>query len=560
MFAKISIGGRLRLAFGGLFVALMLVVGAGLYQAAQINRIADYLAHHALPSVRALGRVVDAVTQFRQLQAAALLVPDAEIGALVAQKRTETLAELAAAWKVYEPLIHPGEERQMTDAAQAEWKEYQAQDVRLQARADMGDNGGAAHVYSEDLQSSYTRLRGILQEDEKYNDRAAQSLAHEASDAFSRAFWVIGIGAAAAAVLTVGSALWLNRNVTARIVRLAGNMRQLADRDYAFELTSVTRTDEIGDMARAIDECRTGLKSADAVAVARAAEQAVKAERGATLETLTDTFQLSVGEMVDQLSASATKLQASAGSMTRTADDTTQQATNVAAAADQASSNVQTVASAAEELAASINEIGRRVAQSAKVAGKAQEDAQRTDEVVRALADGAQKIGEVVGLIADIAGQTNLLALNATIEAARAGDAGKGFAVVASEVKSLATQTAKATENISQQIAQIQTATNQAVESIRGIGATIGEISQIAADVAAAVQEQGAATQEIARNVQQAAVGTQQVTSNITGVRQGIDSTGSTASQVLGAAEDLSRRAEQLQHEVGKYIAGVKAA
>jgi len=176
------------------------------------------------------------------------------------------------------------------------------------------------------------------------------------------------------------------------------------------------------------------------------------------------------------------------------------------------------------------------------------------------LADGAQKIGEVVGLISSIAGQTNLLALNATIEAARAGDAGKGFAVVASEVKSLATQTAKATENISQQIAQIQAATKVAVDSIGGIGRTIGEISNIAAAVAAAVEEQGSATQEIARNVHQAAIGTQEVTSNIAGVSQGASSTGSAATQVLGAAGELSQRAEQLRQEVGEYIAGVKAA
>jgi methyl-accepting chemotaxis protein len=183
---------------------------------------------------------------------------------------------------------------------------------------------------------------------------------------------------------------------------------------------------------------------------------------------------------------------------------------------------------------------------SARVAGKAQEDAKRTDEVVKTLADGAQKIGDVVGLISSIAGQTNLLALNATIEAARAGDSGKGFAVVASEVKSLATQTAKATENISQQIAQIQAATKVAVDSIGGIGLTIGEISQIAATVAAAVEEQGSATQE--------------VTSNIAGVSQRADSTGSAATQVLGNAGELAQRAAQPRQEFGQFIAGVKAA
>ena len=198
--------------------------------------------------------------------------------------------------------------------------------------------------------------------------------------------------------------------------------------------------------------------------------------------------------MVGKVSSAATELQATAQSMTGTAGQATQHATSVAAAAEQASANVQTVAAASEELASSIAEISSQVAQSAKVAGKALEDARRTDAVVQALAEGAQKIGEVVGLINDIAGQTNLLALNATIEAARAGDAGKGFAVVASEVKNLATQTGKATDDIARQIAQIQTATKDAVVSIQGIGVTIGEISEIAAAIAAAVEEQGSAT------------------------------------------------------------------
>jgi methyl-accepting chemotaxis protein len=361
-------------------------------------------------------------------------------------------------------------------------------------------------------------------------------------------------------VLVLASAAWVNRNVTARIVRLAGIMRQLARRDYVFELRGEMRSDEIGDMARAIDECRGGLKSADVMAAAQATEQAVKTQRAAGLEKLTEAFEAKVGQMVGQVSASATELQATAQSMTSTASQTTQQATNVAAAAEQASTNVQTVAAAAEELATSVAEISRQLAQSAKVASQAQDDANRTDGIVKALADGAEKVGEVVGLIRSIAGQTNLLALNATIEAARAGDAGKGFAVVASEVKSLATQTAKATETISRQIERIQAATKEAVESIGGIGQTIGEINRIAAAVAAAVEEQGSATQEIARNVQQAAIGTQQVTANINGVSQGANSTGSAASEVLGAAGELSQRAEQLRQEVGKYIAGVKAA
>ncbi len=271
-----------------------------------------------------------------------------------------------------------------------------------------------------------------------------------------------------------------------------------------------------------------------------------------------DAFEAKVGTLVSMLSSGATELQATAQSMSATATQTNKQATTVAAAAEEASAGVQTVAAAAEELASSINEIGRQVAHSTKITEKAVGDARRTDTIVRALADGAQKIGDVVQLINGIAAQTNLLALNATIEAARAGDAGKGFAVVASEVKSLATQTAKATDEIGAQIKQIQGATREVVEAIKAIGATIDEVNVIASNIAAAVEEQGAATAEIARNVQQTAASTQQVTATIAGVSQAANDTGIAAGQVLGAASGLSQRAEQLTGEVNRFVAGVR--
>ena len=291
-------------------------------------------------------------------------------------------------------------------------------------------------------------------------------------------------------------------------------------------------------------------------------QEKMMSERGLRqhIEKLTQAFGDKVGHMVGLVSSAATQLQSTAEAMTGTAERTMRQATNVTSAAEEASVNVQTVASASEELASSISEISRQVAQSAKIAGKAADDAKHTDSVVRALAEGARSIGEVVGLISNIAGQTNLLALNATIEAARAGDAGKGFAVVASEVKSLATQTAKATDQIGQQIAQIQAATNEAVTAIQGISSTIAEVNEIAAAIAAAVEEQGAATQEIARNIQQASAGTQDVTSNIAGVNEGASTTGAAAGEVLTAAGELSRQAEHLNGEVGRFIAEVKAA
>ncbi len=261
-----------------------------------------------------------------------------------------------------------------------------------------------------------------------------------------------------------------------------------------------------------------------------------------------------VNEVVNIVTSSAQELMSTAESMAATAEETSRQSEAVAAASEQATTNVQTVAAAAEEISKSIEEIGRQVEQSANIAGRAVEEANKSNTAVESLAHAAQKIGEVVELISNIASQTNLLALNATIEAARAGDAGKGFAVVASEVKSLANQTAKATEDIAAQIAGMQEATSGTVESIKGISATISEISEIASAIAAAVEEQGAATQEISRNVQEAATGTQEVTSNITSVNDAAVETGKSAGGVLEAAQELSKQGEALRAEIEKFV------
>nr|WP_321985933.1 methyl-accepting chemotaxis protein [uncultured Lichenicoccus sp.] len=271
-------------------------------------------------------------------------------------------------------------------------------------------------------------------------------------------------------------------------------------------------------------------------------------------------FENKVGGLVTGLSSAALGLEDSARTMTASASQATAQAATMTAASEAASVGVSTVAAAAEELAASIGEISRQVAQSARITARAVADAQRTDVIVRALSEGAQKIGEVVGLITNIAGQTNLLALNATIEAARAGDAGKGFAVVASEVKSLANQTAKATGAIGTQIAQIQTATEEAVVAIRGILGTIEEVGAIAVSISAAVEQQGAATAEIARNVQQTAHSAREVTVSIVGVTEAATRSGNAATEVLTSAGNLTRQTSRLSTEIATFVTEIKAA
>jgi methyl-accepting chemotaxis protein len=338
-------------------------------------------------------------------------------------------------------------------------------------------------------------------------------------------------------------------------------MEAFARNDLKADVPGIERRDELGDMARTVEVFKkNGLEVARLRTEQEAAGKRLAEQRKADMHKLANAFEGAVGEIIETVSQASTELEASATALTATAVHATEVTTAVAAASEEASTNVQAVASAAEEMASSVNEISRQVQQSARMASEAVDQARRTNDRVGELSKAAARIGDVVELINTIAGQTNLLALNATIEAARAGGAGRGFAVVASEVKALAEQTAKATGEIGQQIAGIQSATQDSVNAIREISGTIEKLSEISSTIAAAVEEQGAATQEISRNVQQAAQGTQQVSSNITDVQRGAGETGSASSQVLSAAQSLSRDSSRLKLEVGEFLTTVRAA
>jgi methyl-accepting chemotaxis protein len=357
------------------------------------------------------------------------------------------------------------------------------------------------------------------------------------------------------------AAFALGRGLVRPLGTICGVMDGLAKGDLNVEVPFVERRNEIGHIARSLAVFKDRLIGAERLRVEReeATARAV-AERKAAMDRIAGEFEKSVGSIVAGAASSAADMQRSAQSLSAIAKETSRQSTSVAAAAEQTTANVQTVAAATEELSTSGQEISRQIAYSASIAQSAVAQANRTNTMVEGLLKATQKIGEVMGLIQNIAGQTNLLALNATIEAARAGDAGKGFAVVASEVKALSTQTAKATEEIADQIQSIRDATGVTAEAMREIGATIGQIDEIATRIAAAVEEQGGSTKEIARNVQQAAQGTQGVTQNIAEVTRASGQVGSAAELVLDSAGELAKQSERLKQEVEGFLATVRAA
>jgi methyl-accepting chemotaxis protein len=357
-------------------------------------------------------------------------------------------------------------------------------------------------------------------------------------------------------------AVLLGKGISRPMIEMCKAMRNLASGNFEIVLPGLGRKDELGEMAAAVEEFKMqAIAKAERDAAAQETQnRASSAARRAELIRFADEFEAAVGSIVSNVSASAVQLEEAAGTLTRTADTTQSLSTQVAGASEEASSNMQSVATATEELSASVDEIGRRVRDSNRIAEAAVLQAQQTDDRIGKLSRAAQEIGDVVKLITAIAEQTNLLALNATIEAARAGEAGRGFAVVAAEVKSLASQTAKATDEISSHISGMQGATQESVAAIKEIGGTIAQISNIASAIASAVEQQSGATQEIARNVQSVAQGTHQAAANIMQVNRGASETGTASGEVLNSAKTLSSESLRLREELERFMGNIRAA
>lgn len=560
---KFSLKSILALLFGSLALISAIQGGLSVRELAVIRQSATALATNWLPSLDTINAVEVAASEVRIKQyRLVMLSTTAERRAANESNLAATFAKLREARISYEPLISSPEERSLYESFAASWVKFERTDSEVRRLIANDQQAEAAALLTHpNVVALYDGARAALTQLVSFNEREA---ARDADTAMTRANTAtvtayVGIGLAMASALA--AAIFGLVRISRPIQAMTRIMSVLAAGDTGLEVPYRSRRDEIGAMAAAVQVFKDNLIHTRRLEEeAAGARLATESQRRAEIRQMADQFARAVGGIIGQVSASASELESTAKIMTDTARRTADQSTTVAAAAEQAASNVSTVAAAAEELGSSVQEIGRQVDGSANLAQVAVSEADQTGALVQELSAAVARIGDVAGLIASIASQTNLLALNATIEAARAGAAGRGFAVVASEVKALAEQTVRATEDISAQIARVQTSTGQAVTAIGATTARIREIDGVATTLAAAVDQQGAATQEIVRNVGQAAAGTGEVTNNIVSVAEAAEETGHAATQVLAEASRLSEQSEHLTAEVDRFLATVRAA
>jgi methyl-accepting chemotaxis protein len=563
MLARLSIRAKITAVVAFLLIAMTGVGLLAIVSMRAINANTVEIQTNWLPSIRVLGDLRAGIITYRNVIREHMLAVTPEEKQADEKLLSSVVESNAKIRQSYERLIANPEERALYQDWAQLWDSYEkgTEQVMVLSRNSVGRFPTEAHeLNSKTVNPIGIKADEVLKKAIDLNNVGADTAGNDAGDEYAMILKILVI--IMGLIITIGIAvgIYLIRDVSRGIASIVKPMQALGSGDLTAQVPHQGEATEIGSMADSLQVFKEALIAKKAADEAAAIDADAKIERGRRVDGITRDFESMIGEIVETVSSASTQLEASAGTLTSTAERSQELTTMVAAASEEASTNVQSVASATEELTSSVNEISRQVQESARIANEAVDQARKTNDLVGELSQAAARIGAVVELINNIAGQTNLLALNATIEAARAGEAGRGFAVVASEVKALAEQTAKATGEIGLQITGIQGATQGSVAAIKEIGLTIGRISEISSTIAAAVEEQGAATQEISRNVQQAAQGTLQVSSNISDVQRGASETGSASSQVLSAAQTLSGDSNRLKLEVGKFLHAVRAA
>jgi methyl-accepting chemotaxis protein len=560
MQALTTIRGKVLTGIGVLLVAC---AGLGIVSVIRMNDMnassAD-IRDNWLPATRLLGTLGQNIERVRTQQGGSTMARTPE--EMLAERKIidSVLNDVAGNFKAYEPMVNPGEEEALAAAARRDYAAYLDQSKQFQALQDAGKSEAAETFYRNEMRMQFRKLRDSMKAVLTYNETNGIAAANYAEATYRETRVIVIVAALTALAMCGGVGAFILLGLLRPLRELTAAMSDLAEGDLATEVIGDARPDEIGDLARAMAVFKSNAVAKLQLEERQRREQREKEARQAKVDAEIRQFEGSVDTSLNGLSAAATELNATAGSMTEIADRTAAKAGSAATATQETSGNVQTVATATEELSASIQEITRQVSDSNRKVQDAVVQAEETNERMASLKQAAQKVGQVLQLISDIAGQTNLLALNATIEAARAGDAGKGFAVVASEVKALAKQTAQATEDVHAVIGEIQAETDKAADSIVTVKATIEELSGIAAAISAAVEEQGAATREIARSIEQAAIGVERVSNDASEVQSAAQETGSAAIEVNDAARDVSTQSETLKSKVSGFLINIREA
>lgn len=560
MLSRLSISAKL---IGLVSILLLALASLGTFAISEmhtINRSAQEIQMNWLPSVRLLGELRAQSARYRAVLRDYLTEPDDAFMADIQSNLDARAKDYAEANKAYQALVDTPEEIAMNKDLEASWQKFRTAADKVVELARKRDFVGAREMNAKTATPAGREMDAVLKKMVEYNDHGARVAGEKAIEDYSSGFMIVIVTLLVAAAISLAAAVLIVRDVASGISSIIKPMQMLGQGDLSADIPHRGKATEIGRIADTLQVFKNALIAKKAADIAAAGESEAKMRRAEKVNNITSKFEAMAGELVASLASASTEMESAAGTLTNAADFTHQLSNAAATGSRNVSESIQSTAAATEEITSSVNEINRQVTESNRVVQRAVDQAEKTNVSISKLSQAAARIGDVIKLITAVAEQTNLLALNATIEAARAGEAGRGFAVVASEVKALASQTAKATDEIGAQIADMLAATNDSVSAIKDISGTIDLMSEISSAIAAAVEQQGAATQEIARNVRLAAEQTGLVATNIDEVNRGNGETGAASSQVFIAAQSLSQESNRLETEVRTFLSDIRAA